>query len=70
MSQKVAVCSKCGKQYPRWRLEREGVCEAVVSVKNGLKRCCGSIIEATDSKKINAYEGHVRPLNSIGIDCG
>ncbi len=49
MVKKIAVCNKCGKKYPRWRLEREGVCEVVVSAKNGLKRCCGSIIESTES---------------------
>jgi len=42
----AAACKKCGKKYPRWRLEQEGVCEARISTEDGWKRCCGSIVAA------------------------
>ena len=42
----LVVCKKCGEKYPRWRLERENVCEARISTKDGWKRCCGTIVVA------------------------
>lgn len=59
---KIAICNKCGKKYPRWRSEDRAVCEAIVSAGKGLKRCCGSIIQAPDSKRISAYKEYVRML--------
>lgn len=41
----TVVCNKCGKEYPRWRLEREGTCEEIVLTLRGSRRCCGSIIK-------------------------
>ena len=46
MADNGAICKKCGKKYPRWRADRNAICEAIVHTPNGFKRCCGSIIEA------------------------
>lgn len=44
MAGKIAVCAKCGKKYPRWRLEYGGICERRVPTKHGWSCCCGSIV--------------------------